>query len=52
MAIYLLQVENGTYDEPYTNPGGITHVITGSAVSYNQFFFIALKVWTLKKCDC
>lgn len=29
--VYNLKVMNGSYEEPYTNPGGITHVITGSA---------------------
>ncbi|BFZ07356.1 hypothetical protein BsWGS_10395 [Bradybaena similaris] len=29
--VYNMKVENGSYDEPYTNPGGITHIITGSA---------------------
>ncbi|BFZ07359.1 hypothetical protein BsWGS_10399 [Bradybaena similaris] len=29
--VYKMKVENGSYDEPYTNPSGITHIITGSA---------------------
>ncbi|CAG5125119.1 unnamed protein product [Candidula unifasciata] len=29
--IYNEQVRNGSYDQPYKNPGGIVHVITGSA---------------------
>uniref|UniRef100_A0A2C9JIY6 Purple acid phosphatase n=1 Tax=Biomphalaria glabrata TaxID=6526 RepID=A0A2C9JIY6_BIOGL len=29
--LYNMKVMNGSYDHPYTNPGGITHIITGSA---------------------
>ncbi|XP_005095902.1 acid phosphatase type 7 isoform X2 [Aplysia californica] len=29
--VYNLKVRNGSYESPYTNPGGITHIITGSA---------------------
>jgi hypothetical protein len=29
--VYNMEVKNGSYDKPYTNPGGITHIITGSA---------------------
>ena len=31
--LYRTRVYNGSTEEPYTNPGGLTHVITGSAVS-------------------
>ena len=28
-----LQVMNGSYESPYTNPGAPVHIVTGSAVS-------------------
>lgn len=31
--IYNRKIYNGSYEEPYRNPGSMTHVITGSAVS-------------------
>ena len=36
--IYDLQVLNGSDSEPYTDPKGIVHIITGSAVSYSCNF--------------
>lgn len=29
--VYNMEVKNGSYDKPYTDPSGITHIITGSA---------------------
>lgn len=39
--LYDNNVYNGSYDEPYTNPGAPVHIVTGSAVSLMikmQFF--------------
>lgn len=35
-----LQVLNGSYDQPYTNPGAVTQIITGSAVSFLTKFIL------------
>ncbi|BFZ11866.1 hypothetical protein BsWGS_14905 [Bradybaena similaris] len=39
--IYNQEVRNGSYDQPYTNPDGIVHIITGSAgCSEHHEYFI------------
>ena len=30
---YFVQVKNGSYEEPYTDPGAPVHIVTGAAVS-------------------
>ena len=44
----LLQVCNGSLEEPYTNPCAPVHIITGSAVRYQQYCILYSHVRTVK----
>ena len=34
---HFFQVKNGSYEEPYTDPGAPVHIVTGAAVSTNLY---------------
>lgn len=41
--LYNYEVRNGSYEDPYRNPGAPVHIISGSAVRHNSLKVLLLE---------
>lgn len=39
-----MQVKNGSYEEPYTDPGAPVHIVTGAAVSELLYWWLVIQI--------